>query len=69
MFRFAYVNWRYDWSYRYAKRFQAKLFGKPFDRLAETRLGRIFYGGFSSGFLLLLGGALLILGISLLFGL
>jgi hypothetical protein len=63
---FAYVNWRYDLTYRYAKWFQANLFGR---RPTETRLERIIYGAFSSAFLVLFGGALLSLGISLIFGL
>ncbi len=66
----AYFNWRYDWNYRYAKWLRATLFGasrlrKPFDQLAEAKLMRGFYREFSSGFLLMLGGIFLILGISL----
>jgi hypothetical protein len=37
----AYLNWRYDWNYRYAKWLAATLFGanplrKPFDHVAEA---------------------------------
>jgi hypothetical protein len=65
----AYANWRYDWGYRYGKWFQANLFGKPFDRVTESGLARIFFRGFPSSVLLLVGGAFLILGIGLMFGL
>ena len=66
----AYFNWRNDWNYRYAKWLRATFLGasplrKPFDRLADAKLMRGFYREFSSGFLLLFGGILLILGISL----
>jgi hypothetical protein len=63
---FAYANWRYNLTYRYAKWLQANLFGS---RPTETQLERIICGGFSSGFLVLFGGAFLILGISLMLGL
>jgi hypothetical protein len=73
MLWFAYFNWRYDWNYRYAKRLRATLFGasplrRSLDRLAETRLARISSRWFSSGYFLVFGVALLILGISIVFG-
>ena len=66
----AYLNWRYDGNYRYAKWLTATLFGASslrtsLDRLADAKLMRRLYRGFSSGVLLLFGGTLLILGLSL----
>jgi hypothetical protein len=63
----AYFNWRFDWNYRYAKWLGATLFGlrKPFGELADAKFMRVFYRELSSGFLVLFGGILLILGISL----
>ena len=64
-----YFNWRYDWNYRYAKWLIANLppRRKLSDRVADARLMRGFYRGFSSGVLLLAGGVLLILGARVIF--
>jgi hypothetical protein len=66
----AFFNWRDDWNYRYSKWLNRTLFGtsrlgKSYGRLVEAKVTRVLYRGCSSGFLLLFGGALLILGTSL----
>jgi hypothetical protein len=59
---FAYLNWRYDLMRVTVKNVATRLFGAGGGALgafAETRVARIYYGGFFSTFAVLVGAVFL----------